>query len=81
MRFEAGVAARSRPEPSKVVAPCANGNSRAARKRWTTPPPTPHRGPVTRDSPYSIDQNLWGASIECGEWKTLAGAAARHATS
>lgn len=22
--------------------------------------------PVTRDSPYSIDENLWGRSIECG---------------
>ena len=29
--------------------------------------------PVTRESPYSIDRNLWGTSIECGEledpWK------------
>jgi argininosuccinate synthase len=27
--------------------------------------------PVTREKPYSIDQNLWGCAIECGEMEDL----------
>jgi len=27
--------------------------------------------PVTKDKPYSIDQNLWGCAIECGEMEDL----------
>ncbi len=27
--------------------------------------------PITRDKPYSIDQNLWGCAIECGEMEDL----------
>ena len=27
--------------------------------------------PVTRERPYSIDQNLWGCAIECGEMEDL----------
>ncbi|MFT4974362.1 MAG: argininosuccinate synthase [Myxococcota bacterium] len=27
--------------------------------------------PITREKPYSIDQNLWGCAIECGEMEEL----------
>ena len=27
--------------------------------------------PVTREKPYSIDQNIWGCAIECGEMEDL----------
>jgi argininosuccinate synthase len=27
--------------------------------------------PVTRDKPYSIDENIWGCAIECGEMENL----------
>jgi argininosuccinate synthase len=27
--------------------------------------------PITREKPYSIDQNLWGCAIECGEMEDL----------
>lgn len=27
--------------------------------------------PITREKPYSIDQNLWGCAIECGEMENL----------
>ncbi len=27
--------------------------------------------PVTRENPYSIDQNIWGCAIECGEMENL----------
>ncbi len=27
--------------------------------------------PVTRDKPYSIDKNLWGCAVECGEMEDL----------
>lgn len=27
--------------------------------------------PVTRDKPYSIDENIWGCAIECGEMEDL----------
>ncbi|MFT4622970.1 MAG: argininosuccinate synthase [Myxococcota bacterium] len=27
--------------------------------------------PITRDKPYSIDENIWGCAIECGEMEDL----------
>jgi argininosuccinate synthase len=27
--------------------------------------------PITREKPYSIDQNIWGCAIECGEMENL----------
>lgn len=27
--------------------------------------------PITREKPYSIDQNLWGCAVECGEMEDL----------
>ena len=45
---------------------CATGGS-PARTRSRTPPPTTSRSRATKEKLYSIDDNLWGRAIECGE--------------
>jgi argininosuccinate synthase len=63
VRFEVSVAALA-PE-LKIIAPAREwGMTReetiSYAKRYDIPVP------ITADSPYSIDENLWGRSIECG---------------
>jgi argininosuccinate synthase len=63
VRFEVSVSALS-PE-LKIIAPAREwGMTReetiSYAKRYDIPVP------ITADSPYSIDENLWGRSIECG---------------
>lgn len=64
VRIEAGIAALA--PNKKIIAPLREWDleSREAEidyaRRFTIPVP------VTKESPYSIDSNLWGVSIECG---------------
>ena len=39
--------------------------------RLTTPSSENIPIPITKEKPYSIDQNLWGCAIECGEMEDL----------
>lgn len=65
VRFEAGVAALA-PE-LKVLAPVREWEFKSREEEVDYARKHHIEVPVTRESPYSIDQNLWGASIECGE--------------
>ena len=65
IRFEAGVAALA-PE-LKVVAPVREWKFTTREEEIDYAKQHKIPVPVTRESPYSIDQNLWGVSIECGE--------------
>ncbi len=63
VRFDVGVAALA-PE-LKIIAPAREwGMTREETIRYAKRNGIPV--PVTVKSPYSIDQNLWGRSIECG---------------
>jgi argininosuccinate synthase len=63
VRMEVGIAALA-PE-LKVIAPAREWNmTREQTIKYAQSHNIPV--PVTRASPYSIDQNLWGRSIECG---------------
>jgi argininosuccinate synthase len=63
VRFEVGIAALA-PE-LKVIAPAREwGMTREQSIAYAAEHDIPL--PVTLDNPYSIDENLWGRSIECG---------------
>ncbi len=65
VRFEAGLAAL---EPQlKVVAPLREWKFKSREEEVDYALANNIEVPVKRDKPYSIDINLWGASIECGE--------------
>lgn len=64
VRFEAGVAAL---DPSLIcLAPVREWDllTRPQEMEWAQKRGIPV--PTTKDSPYSIDDNLWGRAIECG---------------
>lgn len=65
VRFEAGVAALA--PHLKVVAPLREWKFKSREEEVDYAQEHGIEVPVKRDRPYSIDQNLWGASIECGE--------------
>ena len=65
IRFEAGIAALA-PE-LKVVAPVREWEFKTREQEIDYAREHGIDVPVTRESPYSIDRNLWGVSIECGE--------------
>jgi argininosuccinate synthase len=65
VRFEAGVAALG--PDLKVMAPLREWEFKTREEEIDYAQAEGIEVPVTRKSPYSIDQNLWGASIECGE--------------
>jgi argininosuccinate synthase len=63
VRFEVGINALS-PE-MKIIAPAREwGMNREQTIKYAQEHDIPV--PVTKKSPYSIDENLWGKSIECG---------------
>jgi argininosuccinate synthase len=63
VRFEVGINALA-PE-MKIIAPAREwGMTREATIKYAKKYSIPI--PVTKKSPYSIDENLWGKSIECG---------------
>jgi argininosuccinate synthase len=65
VRFEAGVAALG---PNlKVIAPLREWEFKTREEEIDYGLANGIEIPVTRKSPYSIDTNLWGASIECGD--------------
>lgn len=65
VRFEAGLAAL---EPQlKVVAPLREWSFKTREEEIDYALANNIEIPVKKDKPYSIDINLWGASIECGE--------------
>ena len=72
VRFEAGVAALA-PE-LKVIAPLREWEFKTREQEIDYARQHGIEVPVKRESPYSIDRNLWGTSIECGEledpWRT-----------
>jgi len=65
IRFEAGVAALA-PE-LHVVAPVREWAFKSREAELDYAREHGIEVPVTRESPYSIDHNLWGVSIECGD--------------
>ena len=65
IRFEAGVAALA-PE-LKTIAPVREWEFKSREEEIDYAKQHSIAVPVTRESPYSIDRNLWGAAIECGE--------------
>ena len=71
VRFEAGIAALA-PE-LHIVAPVREWPFKSRDEELDYARTHNIEVPVTRESPYSIDRNLWGVSIECGEledpWK------------
>jgi argininosuccinate synthase len=63
VRFEVGIAALA--PDLKVIAPAREwGMTREQSIAYAAEHDIPL--PVTLDNPYSIDENLWGRSIECG---------------
>ena len=50
---------------------CENGSCSLESKRLITPLSANIPIPITKEKPYSIDQNLWGCAIECGEMEDL----------
>ena len=75
VRFEVSTArpgARPRgPRPGARVGPHPGA------RPSSTPSATTSRSRSTKESPYSIDQNLWGRTIECGDARGPLGVAAR----
>ena len=71
IRFEAGVAALA--PHLKILAPVREWEFKTREEELDYAHEYGIEVPVTRESPYSIDRNLWGTSIECGEledpWK------------
>lgn len=65
VRFEAGVAALG-PE-LKIIAPLREWEFKTREEEIDYGLANGIEVPVTRKSPYSLDLNLWGASIECGD--------------
>ena len=64
VRFEAGVAALA-PEMD-IIAPLREWEFKTREEEIDYATKHNIDVPVTRESPYSIDRNLWGTSIECG---------------
>ena len=63
VRFEVGI--NSLAPQMKIIAPAREwGMTREATIKYAQDHDIPI--PVTKKSPYSIDENLWGKSIECG---------------
>jgi argininosuccinate synthase len=64
VRFEVGIAALA--PDLKIVAPLREWEFKSREEEMVYA--TKHNIPVaaTKKSPYSIDENLWGTSIECG---------------
>ena len=63
VRFEVGINALA--PQMKILAPAREwGMTREATIKYAQDHDIPI--PVTKKSPYSIDENLWGKSIECG---------------
>jgi argininosuccinate synthase len=63
VRFEVGIGALA--PQIKIIAPAREwGMTREATIKYAQEHDIPI--PVTKKSPYSIDENLWGRSIECG---------------
>ncbi len=65
VRFEATVAALA--PQLKVIAPLREWEFKTREEEIDYALANGIDVPVKRDKPYSIDVNLWGASIECGE--------------
>jgi argininosuccinate synthase len=64
IRFEAGVAALA--PHLKTVAPLREWEFKTRDEEIDYAAQHGINVPVTKDTPYSIDRNLWGVSIECG---------------
>lgn len=65
VRFEATVAALA--PQLKVIAPLREWEFKTREEEIDYAEANGIDIPIKRDKPYSIDVNLWGASIECGE--------------
>jgi len=65
IRFEAGVAALA--PDLEVIAPVREWSFKSREAEVDYAREHGIEVPVTRESPYSIDHNLWGVSIECGD--------------
>ena len=65
VRFEAGVAALA--PHLKIIAPLREWSFKTREEEIDYAHENNIEVPVKRDKPYSIDANLWGTSIECGE--------------
>ncbi|MHA1571343.1 MAG: argininosuccinate synthase [Alphaproteobacteria bacterium] len=65
VRFEVGVTALA--PHLKVIAPVREWQFKTREEEMDYAAEHGIEIPVTRKSPYSIDRNLWGVSIECGE--------------
>lgn len=65
VRFEAGIAALA--PQLKVLAPLREWDFKTRDEEIDYAKEHGIEIPVTHESPYSIDRNLWGTSIECGE--------------
>ncbi len=64
VRFEAGIAALA--PDLKIMAPVRAWEFKTREEELDYALQHGIEVPVTRESPYSIDRNLWGTSIECG---------------
>ncbi|HRU06292.1 MAG TPA: argininosuccinate synthase [Candidatus Brocadiia bacterium] len=64
VRFETGVAALA--PDLKVIAPLREWRFKTREEEIDYAQENGVEVPVTKKSPYSIDRNLWGCSIECG---------------
>jgi len=65
VRFEAGVAALA--PDLKILAPVREWEFKTREEELDYAAEHGIEVPVNREKPYSIDENLWGVSIECGE--------------
>ena len=65
VRFEASVAALA--PTLGIVAPVREWEFKSREEEMDYARTHNIEVPVSRESPYSIDRNLWGVSIECGE--------------
>ncbi|MHB2017938.1 MAG: argininosuccinate synthase [Candidatus Xenobia bacterium] len=69
VRFE--VAIRSLAPHLKIIAPLREWELLTREDEVTYAQARGIPVPVTREKPYSIDQNIWGCAIECGEMENL----------
>ena len=65
VRFETGAAALA--PHLRVIAPLREWEFRTREEEMDYAAANDIQVPTTKESPYSIDENLWGVSIECGE--------------
>ena len=69
IRFE--VAAQCLAPHLKVIAPLRTWELRTREQEIDYALARNIELPITRDKPYSIDENIWGCAIECGEMENL----------